>query len=92
MNKVVLDSAAVLAMVQGEPGGDRVEALLDAQQPGAKVQVFMSWVNWCEVLTRTQLDNREMTAEELTAPLAGVELVSFGPVDAELAASYARVN
>ena len=92
VNRVVLDSAAVLAMIQGEPGGERVEALLDAKELGADVQVLMSWVNWCEVLTRTQRDNRAMTGDELTGALVGVELIVFGPVDAELAANYALVH
>ena len=92
VNRVVLDSAAVLAMIQGEPGGERVEALLDAKELGADVQVLMSWVNWCEVLTRTQRDNRAMTGDELTGALVGVELSVFGPVDAELAATYALVH
>lgn len=89
MNRIVLDSAAVLAMVQGEPGGERVEAMLEAMELGADVQVAISSVNWCEVLTRTQRDNRGMTAVELTAALAGIELVPFNKEAAEIAASYA---
>ena len=76
-------------MVQGEPGGERVEALLDSIELGADVQIAISSVNWCEVLTRTQRDNRGMTAEELTAALAGIELVPFNKEAAEIAASYA---
>ena len=79
-------------MVQGEPGGERVEALLDAVELGADVHVFISAVNWCEVLTRTQRDNHGMTAEELTAALNGIELVPFGKAEAELAAGYSRVS
>jgi len=92
VNSVVLDSAAVLAMIQGERGGDRVESLLSSIEPSADVRVAMSWVNWCEVLTRAQRDNPGMTSDELTAALAGVELVPFGAVVAALAASYARVS
>jgi ribonuclease VapC len=92
VNSIVLDSAAVLAMIQGERGGDRVEALLDSIESGAEVRAAMSWVNWCEVLTRVQRDNPAMAADELTAVLAGVELVPFGAAAAELAASYARVS
>jgi PIN domain nuclease of toxin-antitoxin system len=87
-----LDSAAVLAMILGESGGERVDALLDAIEVGEDVQVAISAVNWCEVLTRTQRDNRAMTAEELSAALAGVELVPFDKEAAELAAGYARVS
>ena len=89
MNSIVLDSAAVLAMIQREPGGERVEALLDSMEFGADVKVAISSVNWCEVLTRTQRDYEGMTAEELTAALAGIKLVPFDKEAAEIAASYA---
>jgi PIN domain nuclease of toxin-antitoxin system len=79
-------------MVQGERGGERVEALLDSIELGADVKVAVSSVNWCEVLTRTKRDNDGMTAQELTAALSGVELVPFGRADAEVAANYAVVN
>ena len=96
MNSIVLDSAAVLAMIQGEPGGERVDALLDAVELGTDVKVAMSSVNWCEVLTRMQRENEEAAAEELSkdlsALLAGVELVQFGKAAAEVAAGYSRVN
>jgi PIN domain nuclease of toxin-antitoxin system len=92
MNRIVLDSAAVLAMILKEPGGERVDALLDALELGADLKVAISSVNWCEILTRMQRDNMEMTAQELSATLSGVELVPFGKADAELAASYAQVS
>jgi PIN domain nuclease of toxin-antitoxin system len=79
-------------MIQHEPGGERVEALLDSIQASAQVTVGLSWVNWCEVLTRAQRDYPAMTAEDLTASLAGVELVPFGGSLAELAASYALLS
>lgn len=92
VNRIVLDASAVLAMIQGEPGGERVEALLDAIEPGTEGKIAICSVNWCEVLTRTRRDNDGMTAEELTAALAGVELVPFGRADAEVAAAYALIN
>lgn len=92
MNSIVLDSAAVLAMIQHEPGGEKVEALLDLVESGAQVTVGLSWVNWCEVLTRAQRDFPAMTAEDLSTSLAGVELVDFDGSLAELAASYATVS
>jgi ribonuclease VapC len=92
VNNIVLDSAAVLAMIQDETGGDRVETLLSSIEAGADVQVAISWVNFCEVLTRTQRDYLGMTAEELLGALAGVELVPFGEIEAKLACGYARVS
>jgi len=79
-------------MIQGEAGGARVDALLDSIELGEDVQVAISSVNWCEVLMRTQRDYDGMTAEELTAALAGVEVVPFGKASAELAAKYAQVD
>jgi len=92
VNRIVLDSAAVLAMVQGEPGGERVEAILDAMELGADVEVSISSVNWCEILTRTQRDHQGLAADELAAAFAGIELVPFDKATAEIAASYARVS
>jgi PIN domain nuclease of toxin-antitoxin system len=79
-------------MVQGEPGGERVEALLHALETGADVQVAISSVNWCEILTRMRRDYPAITPEELTAVLAGTELVPFDKATAEVAAGYAIVS
>ena len=92
MSNVVLDASAVLALIQGEPGGERVEALLDAMEFSTDGKVAICSVNWCEVLTRTMRDNDGMTAQELTAVLSGVELVPFGQGHAEVAAGYAQFN
>lgn len=92
MNSIVLDASAVLAMVQQEPGGERVEALLDAVEDGADLRVAISSVNWCEVLTRTQRDHLGMTPDKLSAAFASVDLILFSKSDAELAAAYSRVN
>jgi PIN domain nuclease of toxin-antitoxin system len=92
VNSIVLDSSAILAMIQGERGGERVEVLLDSMDAGADLQVYVSWVSWCEVLTRNRRDNPDVTADELTAVLAGVELVPFAGDAAELAANYAEVS
>ncbi len=79
-------------MVQGEPGGERVEALLDKLEIGSDLQVFISSVNWCEVLTRMQRDYPAMTARELMTALTSIELVPFDKTAAEVAASYALVS
>ncbi len=92
MNRIVLDASAVLAMILNEPGRERVDALLDAVEMGSEVQVAISSVNWCEVLLRMQREKLEMSGERLLAALAGVELIPFGRVEAEIAASYASVH
>jgi ribonuclease VapC len=92
VNRIVLDSAVVLAMVQGEPGGERVDALLDELEYGSDVEVFISSVNWCEILTRMQRDYPALTASELMTALASIELVPFDKTAAEVAAGYALVS
>jgi PIN domain nuclease of toxin-antitoxin system len=89
VNRIVLDASAVLAMILNEPGGERVNALLDALELGSDTEVFISSVNWCEILTRMQRDYPSMMAEELTAALANIELVPFDKAVAEVAAGYA---
>ena len=92
VNRVVLDASAVLAMILNEPGGERVDALLDALELGSDAEVFISSVNWCEILTRMQRENLQLYGDDLLAILAGVELVPFGRADAQVAAAYARVS
>lgn len=91
MSKVILDSSAVLAMILKEPGGRRVGTLLDAVDAGEDVQVAISAVNWCEILTRLRRDNRAVTSDELAALLSGVEFVPLDRVHAELAADLAPI-
>jgi ribonuclease VapC len=92
VNRIVLDASAVLAMILEEPGGERVDALLEAIELGSGVQVVISSVNWCEILTRMQREKLEMSGERLSAVLTGVELVPFGRTEAEIAAAYAYVS
>jgi len=92
VNKIVLDASAVLARIHNEPGGERVDALLDAIEMGADVQVSISSVNWCEILTCLQRESVTNPGEKLASLLAGVELVPFGRAEAELAATIVRVN
>jgi len=85
VNRVVLDASAVLAMILNEPGGERVESLLDDVEAGSDVSVSISSVNWCEILTRLE-------RESLAAVLSGVELVPFGKAEAEAAVAFVRVS
>ena len=92
VNNVVLDSSAVLAMILKEPGGKRLDDLLEQIDSGVKVQVAISSVNCCEVLTKLHRDHDSMTSGDLAALLAGVELVAFDPKSAELAAAFVRID
>ncbi|HEY1901593.1 MAG TPA: type II toxin-antitoxin system VapC family toxin [Terracidiphilus sp.] len=86
MTNVVLDSSAVLAMVYGEPGGNRVHAAIVS----TLYVVSISAVNWCEALGKLTQKSPIMTAERLTAILPGVEVVPFGQTEAEQAAALAK--
>ncbi len=69
-----------------EPGGQRVGALLDRLDRGEDLQIAVSSVTWCEILTRLHRNNDAMTGSELAALLDGVTVVAFGRLEAERAA------
>ena len=73
-------------MLLNEPGGDKVFMAI----AGGTDSVFVSAVNWCEILTRLQRDNPATTAQGLTTMLPGVEVVPFDLPLAAQAAEYAR--
>jgi len=86
VSRVVLDASAALALILNEPGGNRVMALIQAQQ----IPVAMSSANWCETLTRLQRDSPIMDAKKLASMLPGVEVVPFSRAEAEIAAELAK--
>lgn len=88
LNNIVLDSAAVLAFVLAEKGGQKIGVLMDRLDAQEDVKVAISTVNWCEILTRLRRDNEAMTEAELAALLQGVELVPFERADASHAAAF----
>jgi PIN domain nuclease of toxin-antitoxin system len=73
-----LDASALLALLQGEPGADRIEPMLD----GAHV----SAVNWSEVLQKSLARAVDVggMAEDLAA--LGVRIQPFDEEDARAAA------
>ena len=86
MTSIVLDSSAVLAMVFGEPGGERVH---EAIASGRNL-VSISAVNWCEVLTKLAQKSPIVNAQKLAAILPGVEVTPFGQEEAQLVAELAK--
>jgi len=77
MVATTIDASAILAMLLGEPGGNRVEARLDGG--------VISTVNWSEVVQKAD-DLGSSTiglADELIG--AGLEVTPFELADAELA-------
>ena len=92
MSRIVLDSSAVLAMILEEPGGVRVDELLDECGRGAELEILISSVNWCEVLTRMERAHQAIAGGDLLAALAGVEIVPFGKFEAEHAARLSTID
>lgn len=75
---VVLDASAVLALLEGEPGADDVEALLDGS--------IMSAVNLSEVLQKTIEHDVDTDGLEDDLEALGVEIRSFDTLQARAAA------
>jgi len=84
VGKVVLDASALLAMVQSEPGGDRVaELLLDPGQT-----VLISTLNWSETFDRMLRGGvAEDTVEHLLSRI-GVQPVDFDLEQGRIAARF----
>jgi predicted nucleic acid-binding protein len=90
MKPVVLDASALLAMFFGEPGMEKMRDLFhkasEADRP-----IFISAVNWAEVLYRVERKEGKAGWEtarqfESTTPLETV------PADRELAEAAARIK
>ena len=77
-DRFLLDASALLALLHREPGWDAVAALLPTSATSS--------VNWSEVLQKA--GSRDVDVTELGADLRqlGVELLDFGPEEAEAAA------
>jgi len=84
VDKVVLDASALLAMMQSEPGGDRVAALfLDPERT-----VLVSTLNWSEIFDRLlRAGVPEATVERLLSQI-GVQTVDFDLEHAKIAARF----
>jgi len=77
-------------MIQAEPGGERVGAVLDRLEIGENLEISISTVNWCEILTRLQRDRVAITGSWLASILPVVEVVAFAAEEAESAAALAK--
>lgn len=79
MSKYALDASAVLALLNGESGGARVEALL--------ADAALNAVNYCEVLGKLIDAGMPEDAARESVDLLGVEVVGFDVELAHLAAT-----
>jgi ribonuclease VapC len=74
----VLDASALLAMLQGEPGGEVVEELLET--------AAISSVNWSEVVQKTLEQQAEVEGLRHGLEALGLEVLPFTAVLAETTA------
>jgi ribonuclease VapC len=81
LQRCVLDASALLAMLQGEPGGESVEKIL--------AKAVMSSVNWSEVLQKAM--EQQTQVEGLRQDLEALGLTIL-PFTAEHAESTARLR
>lgn len=75
---VVLDSSAVLAWLQSEPGSERVRPLIDGGVIAAP--------NWSEVLQKVQQHGRDMVEVGHLLRALGIDVEPVSAGDAEAAA------
>jgi len=90
MKTTVLDASALLALFFDEPGAEKMEHLFQAASEADR-PVFISAVNWAEVLYQTERKQGKAGLEtarqfERTTPLEAV------PVDRELAEAAALLK
>ena len=74
----VLDASALLALLQGEPGGEVVEELIET--------ATISSVNWSEVVQKTLDKQADVEGLRLELEALGLEVVPFTAVVAETTA------
>ena len=65
MDSVALDASAILAQLQGEPGGSEVMDVVD----GGAVDIVVSSVNLCEAITKLMRDG--LSAREALEAVVG---------------------
>lgn len=75
----VLDASALLAMLQGERGGEMVEAVLE--------HAVISAVNWSEVVQKAAACGVEIAGLRDDLRALGMGVLPFDPIDGETAAA-----
>jgi predicted nucleic acid-binding protein len=86
----VLDSFALLAFFQGEPGADRVADLLEGARRG-EVSLAMTVVNLAEVIYRTIRERGPQVAHEVLARIEEYA-IEIHEIDRALALAAAHVK
>ena len=89
-NAYILDSYALIAHFEDEPGGIQVEKLLKAAQTG-KTKLFLSVVNFGEVYYTTLRERGEEKAEEVRLILEQLPIISVA-ADKEITLEAAKLK
>jgi len=87
-NAYILDSYALIAHFEDEPGGVQVEKLLKAAQAG-KTKLFLSVINFGEVYYTTLRERGEEKAEEVKLILEQLPIISVA-ADKEITLEAAK--
>lgn len=84
MRNYLLDSFAMIAFFEDEPGADRVERILKAIL-GRKARGYMSVINWGEIYYNTMREQGIQTAENVIRQLNKYSIVL---IDADQQLTY----
>jgi ribonuclease VapC len=92
MAKRVLDSWALIAFFEDEPGAEAVEEIL-ARAAEDKDQLFLSVINWGEVYYNTMREVSESAAENRATEIASlpIEIIGVGD-DLKLVKAASRLK
>lgn len=77
---VVLDASALLAMLHGEPGGEKIQALVQTSA--------MSSVNWSEVVQKSLDGQVEIEGLRQDIEALGLKIIPFSAAQAERTALF----
>jgi len=87
-SRYVLDSYALLAHLEGEPGGKRVKAILDQAGHG-QAQVYLSVINFGEAVYITERERGLTSAQRM---IASVDQLPIAVIDADRALTLAAAH
>lgn len=76
---MILDASALLALLQGEPGADKVQAVLH--------RAVINTVNWSEVIQKLSVHDPDAADIRPEMELTGLKIIPFTVGQAEICAS-----
>lgn len=76
---MILDASALLALLQGEPGADKVQTVLH--------RAIINTINWSEVIQKLSVHDPDAADIRAEMELTGLKIVPFSIDQAEICAS-----